>query len=70
MADPFFDEQKSLGFMTITANRLLCAALRRRMVEAGMDLTAEQWGVLALLWNRGEISRRSWPRSRAWTSPA
>ena len=53
----FYDSQDSLGFMTITANRLMSAALRRRMKEAGIDLTAEQWGVLALLWNGGESTQ-------------
>ncbi len=52
MDDLFFDPEQSLGFMTITANRLLCASLRRKMVQAGIDLTAEQWGVLLQLWNR------------------
>jgi DNA-binding MarR family transcriptional regulator len=53
----FFDLDESLGFMTITSNRLLCAALRRRMIQAGIDLTAEQWGILAQLWNRGSMSQ-------------
>lgn len=57
MPDLFFDQQKSLGFMTITANRMLCVFLRRKLAEAGIDLTAEQWGLLALLWNRGGMSQ-------------
>ena len=39
--------------MTITANRLMNSVLRRKMTEAGIDLTAEQWGVLVQLWNEG-----------------
>lgn len=54
---PFFDLQECLGFLTITANRLLCASLRREMLKAGIDLTAEQWGVLAQLWNREGLSQ-------------
>ncbi|WP_300155184.1 MarR family transcriptional regulator [Solidesulfovibrio sp.] len=57
MRDLFFDPEQSLGFMTITTNRLLCAALRRKMVRAGIDLTAEQWGVLIQLWNRDGLSQ-------------
>ena len=45
--------RKSLGFMTATANRLLSAGLRRAMKEEGIDLTAEQWGILARLWGAG-----------------
>lgn len=57
MDAPFFDLQECLGFLTITANRMLCACLRREMLRAGMDLTAEQWGVLAQLWNREGLSQ-------------
>ena len=47
----------SLGFLTITTNRLMSAYFRKRLVESGIDLTAEQWGVLALLWERGSIAQ-------------
>ena len=47
--------EESLGFMTITTNRLLSALLRRKMREAGLDLSGEQWGVLVILWDRGEL---------------
>lgn len=45
-----YPPQESLGFMTVTANRLMSAFLRRKMKEAGIDLTSEQWGVLIQLW--------------------
>ena len=51
MDDFSYDPQESLGFMTITVNRLMSACLRRKMREDGIDLTAEQWGILVLLWN-------------------
>lgn len=57
MTGLYFDHHQSLGFMTITANRLMCAAVRRRMLQAGIDLTAEQWGVLAQVWNQGGSSQ-------------
>ena len=49
--------EQSLGFMTITANRLMNALLRRNMRKAGLDLSGEQWGVLVILWDRGELSQ-------------
>ena len=52
-----YDQHDSLGFMTITVNRLLNACLRRRMRDAGIDLTGEQWGVLVMLWNRGAMTQ-------------
>lgn len=50
MDEVTYPSRESLGFMTITANRLMGASLRRAMKDMGVDLTAEQWGVLVLLW--------------------
>ena len=44
-----FIPEQAFGFMTITTNRLLNALLRRRMREAEIDLSDEQWGVLIIL---------------------
>lgn len=52
MCNEHYDLQKSLGFLTITANRLMSAFFRKQLAEAGIELTAEQWGVLIQLWNR------------------
>jgi len=52
MNDFPYDLHESLGFMAITANRLMNALLHRKMKAAGLNLTGEQWGVLVLLWNR------------------
>ena len=52
-----YASEESLGFMTFTAHRLLASTLRRRMKEAGIDLTSEQWGVLVLLWGRGSATQ-------------
>ncbi len=57
MSTPYYDVDKSLGFLTITANRLMSAYFRKLLVEAGIDITAEQWGVLVQLWNRGSIAQ-------------
>jgi MarR family transcriptional regulator for hemolysin len=52
MNGPLYESQESLGFMTITTNRLMSAFFRRKLRDAGIDLTAEQWGILIMLWNR------------------
>lgn len=57
MNNDFYDIQSSLGFLTITANRLMSAYFRKQAAELGLDLTAEQWGVLVQLWNRSGIAQ-------------
>jgi DNA-binding MarR family transcriptional regulator len=52
MHSPLYESQDSLGFMTATAHRLMNAFFRRKLLEAGVDLTPEQWGILLILWNR------------------
>jgi hypothetical protein len=52
-ADTYFPEE-SLGFMTITAYRLLHSTLRRRLREAGADMTPEQWGLLGAALGAGQ----------------
>ncbi len=51
--------QDSLGYMTITANRIMSATMRRRFKEADIALTAEQWGVLLCLWGNGAMSQEA-----------
>lgn len=53
----FHDFENSLGFLSITLTRLISAHFRKRLVEASIDLTAEQWGVLAYLWNEGRVAQ-------------
>jgi len=43
--------------MTITTNRRMGAVLHRKMRQAGLDFRAEQWGVLAHIWNRQNITQ-------------
>jgi DNA-binding MarR family transcriptional regulator len=43
--------------LTFSANRLLNAYFRKRLLDEGIDLTPEQWGVLAALWNAGSIAQ-------------
>lgn len=51
--------QDSLGYMTITTNRIMSAMMRRRFKEADIALTAEQWGVLLCLWGSGPMSQEA-----------
>ena len=53
----YYDVDNSLGFLTITANRLMSVYFRKLLLEAGIDITAEQWGILVQLWNRGGIAQ-------------
>lgn len=57
MRDTFYDPNLCVGFMAYTASRLLAASLQKRMAESGADLTAEQWGILMLFWNRGDVTQ-------------
>ena len=57
MRSPYYNPNNSLGFLTITTNRLMSAHFRKQLVEAGIDLTAEQWGVLIHIWNKGSIAQ-------------
>ncbi len=44
-----YDRKKSLGYLTGLASRLLSSTLGKRFQEAGIDMTAEQWGALLVL---------------------
>lgn len=57
MSTLYYDVETSLGFLTITTNRLMSACFRKRLVEAGIDISAEQWAVLIQLWNKGGIAQ-------------
>lgn len=58
----YYDVNNSLGFMSITVNRLLGAFFRRRLAASGIDLTGEQWGVLAQIWMRGGMPQEELAR--------
>ncbi|MDY0306533.1 MAG: MarR family winged helix-turn-helix transcriptional regulator [Desulfovibrionaceae bacterium] len=47
-----FRLDESLGYLTHRAARALANDLGRRFAVAGLDLTAEQWRVMTLLWDR------------------
>ncbi|MDR2503391.1 MAG: MarR family transcriptional regulator [Deltaproteobacteria bacterium] len=57
MQEKFYDPDKCMGFMTFTTSRMLAASLHKHMAALGLDLTAEQWGLLMRFWNRGDITQ-------------
>lgn len=52
-----YNVEHALGFLTITTNRLMSAMARKRLADAGADITIEQWGVLTLLWEKDGLSQ-------------
>jgi DNA-binding MarR family transcriptional regulator len=44
-----YDRNKSLGHLAGLASRLLSNTLGKRFHEAGIDMTAEQWGAILVL---------------------
>jgi DNA-binding MarR family transcriptional regulator len=57
MSKFLYHSEESVGFMTITAYRMLNSTLRRKLKEANIDLTPDQWGVLVMLWERGSATQ-------------
>jgi DNA-binding MarR family transcriptional regulator len=61
---PFsYDHNQSLGYLTGVASRLLSNLLAVRLHEAGIDMTAEQWGAIIVLLNsepmtQGQLGER------------
>lgn len=53
-----FDQTRSLGHLTGLAGRLFNTLLTRRFAAAGIDMTAEQWGVVVLLLNHHTMTQR------------
>ncbi|MFP5222717.1 MAG: MarR family winged helix-turn-helix transcriptional regulator [Acidobacteriota bacterium] len=58
MSHPPLKPEQSLGYLTGVAHRALGSRLNRLFAEAGLDLTAEQWGALAMLWNRDGLTQQ------------
>lgn len=52
-----YDHNQSLGYLTGLASRLLSNTLASRFKNEGIDMTAEQWGVIILLLNCGVLTQ-------------
>lgn len=52
-----YDHNKSLGYLTGLANRLLSNTLSARFQAAGINMTAEQWGAILILVNGGAMTQ-------------
>ena len=59
MDAPYYDFFNSLGYLTGKTHRLLAARLNRALAGAGLDITAEQWGVLGQLWNEDGLTQEA-----------
>ena len=58
-----YDHNQSLGFLTGLASRLFSNVLAMRFQQAGIDMTAEQWGAILVLLNdeamtQGQLGER------------
>ncbi len=52
-----YDHNQSLGYLAGLVNRLLSNVLGKRFHEAGIEMTAEQWGGIILLLNCDAMSQ-------------
>lgn len=52
-----YDHNRSLGYLTGIASRLLNNMLATRFKAAGIDMTPEQWGAIIMLLNDGAITQ-------------
>lgn len=53
-----YNQTQSLGHLTGLAGRLFNTLLTRRFSTAGIEMTAEQWGVILVLLNHGAVTQR------------
>lgn len=53
-----YDHNKSLGYLTGLASRLLNNTLAAQFQAANIDMTAEQWGTILVLVNGGAITQK------------
>nr|WP_320049163.1 MarR family transcriptional regulator [uncultured Desulfuromonas sp.] len=53
-----YDHNQSLGYLGSLVSRLLSNRLAMRFQEAGIDMTAEQWGAIIILLNNGPMTQR------------
>ena len=52
-----YDHNESLGYLSGLTSRLLSNLLGKRFQEAGIELTAEQWGAIILLLNSDAMTQ-------------
>ncbi len=54
-----YDRNDSFGWLMATAANQLRQRLNKKFSQAGLDITAEQWGVLLPLWKDDGLSQQS-----------
>jgi DNA-binding MarR family transcriptional regulator len=52
-----YDHNKSLGYLAGLTSRLLSNLLGKRFQEAGIEMTAEQWGAIIVLLNNDAMTQ-------------
>ncbi|MGY5612490.1 MarR family winged helix-turn-helix transcriptional regulator [Vibrio brasiliensis] len=52
-----YNHLQSMGYLTGLASRLFNRQLAIRFKQAGIDMTAEQWGVIVVLINSGPLTQ-------------
>lgn len=52
-----YNQEQSLGHLTGLASRLFNRLLASRFRQAGIEITAEQWGVILLLQNQAPLTQ-------------
>lgn len=62
MAQDLYNHGECMLLMTFTANRMLVASLHKHMARLGLELTTEQWGLLTLFGNSGDITQEEMTR--------
>jgi len=60
-----YDHNQSLGYLTAVSSRLFSNILAMRFREAGIDMTAEQWGAIIVLLN-GEAMNQAQLREQLY----
>lgn len=53
-----YDQKQSLGHLTGLASRLFNNLLTTRFQQAGIDMTAEQWGIILVLLNENAVTQK------------
>lgn len=59
MKSEWYNFSESLGYLTIVASRLFMSYTNRQITKLGLDLTAEQWGILRMLLNEDGLTQET-----------
>lgn len=63
MQPPSYDKQQSMGYLSNLVGRWLSSRLGRCFAAAGLEVTAEQWGIMVLLWDSPGLAQHELAQS-------